>query len=257
MKKLLFLFTFLLGFQSAIAECSSFGMQFYPMQEKINRNAMFIIQGYAMNINTIKTFKNRKVYLKSESGELVELKLQEILYSQMNLAQAIFIPSKTLQPNTKYFLKYENQTAKETRDIQFRFNGDNKPLYWITSSEEHGKTFSTPVSATYKDSHVEHFGCGPAVSAIFDLKSDPSKKTWYRTELLDVSTNTTSVYYIQSYNNKISVGHNMCSGAFSFNRKGMYKVRFTPINSDGKAATATNWITFKSPFSVNKAKGSL
>lgn len=255
MKKLLFLLTFLLGFQSTFADCSAFGMQFYPVQEKINRNAMFIIQGYAMNIKTIKTFKNRKVYLKSESGELVELKLQEILYSQMNLAQAIFIPSKTLEPNTKYFLEYENQTAQETRDIQFRFYGDKKPLYWITSTEEYGKTFSTPVSATYKDSHVEYYGCGPEAHATFDLKNDPSKKTWYRTELLDVSTNITSVYYIQSYNNKISVGHGMCSGAFSFSGKGMYKVRFTPVNSDGKAATATNWITFKSPFAGSEVKG--
>ncbi|WP_298422901.1 hypothetical protein [uncultured Kordia sp.] len=255
MKKLLFLFTLLLSFQSVIADCSAFGIQFYPMQEKINRNAMFIIQGYAMNIKTIKTFKNRKVYLKSESGELVELKLQEILYSQMNLAQAIFMPSKTLRSNTKYFLKYENQTDKETKDMQSRFYGDKKPLYWITSTEEYGKTFSTPVSATYKTSRVEYYGCGPEANAIFDVKNDPSKKTWYRTELLDVSTNTTSVYYIQSYNNKISVGHDMCSGAFSFNRKGMYKVRFTPINSDGKAARATNWITFKSPFAGNKLNG--
>lgn len=255
MKRLFFLLIFLTSTQFAIADCTSTGMIFQPMQEKINRNAMFIIEGYAMSINTIKTFKNRKVYLKSESGELVELKLQEILYSSMNLAQAIFLPSKTLQPNTKYFLKYENQTDKETRDMQYRFHGDRKPLYWITSTEEYGKTFSTPVSASYKDSHVEYYGCGPEAHAIFDLKNDPSKKTWYKTELLDVATNTISVYYIRSYNNKISVGHNMCSGAFSFNGKGMYKVRFTPINSDGKEATTTDWITFKSPFSGDKVKG--
>lgn len=251
MKKLLFAFTFLLSFQFAVADCTSSKMSFYPLEENISRNSMFIIEGYAMSIKTIKTFNNRKVYLQSESGELVELKLQEILFSQMNLAQAIFIPSKTLQSNTKYFLKYENQTEKETSDMLSRFHREKRPIYWTTTTEKNNQSFSTVVSATYKSSFVEQYGCGPAVYAVFDVKNDPSKQTWYKTELLDLTTNTKKTYYIRSNKNKLSVGHGMCSGAFSFNQKGTYKVRFTPINSDGKAATTTDWISFKSPFSEN------
>jgi len=248
MKKLLLIIVLILGFQNANADCMSNGMTFYPLQKEINRNSMFIIEGYAMSIKTIKTFDSRKVYLQSEAGELIELKLQEILCSSFSLAQAIFIPSETLKPNTKYFLKYENQTAKETAAMKSRGRNIEKSLYWITNSEIENATLTTPVTATYKESIVKHYGCGPAVFAVFELKNDQNKSTWHKTELLDVSMNITKVYYIKSNNSRLSVGHGMCSGAFSFSRKGNYKVRFTPVNSNGKTAKTTAWISFKSPF---------
>ncbi len=37
----------------------------------------FIIQGYTFSQKTINSLKNRKVYLESESGELIELNLEE------------------------------------------------------------------------------------------------------------------------------------------------------------------------------------
>ncbi|WP_160129050.1 hypothetical protein [Kordia antarctica] len=254
MKKSLLLLVLIFGLQKAGADCMGSGMTFYPLEKEINRNSMFIIEGYAMSKKTIKSFHNRKVYLQSGTGELVELKLQEILYSSFSLAQAIFIPSKTLQPNTKYSLKYENQTDSETIELQHRFYGGKKPLYWITTNQKYSTKLRTSITTTYKESIVEQYGCGPAVYAVFDVKNDPNKQAWYKTELLDVSTNTTKVYYIKSNNNKLSVGHGMCSGAFSFSRKGDYKVRFTPVNSDGKTSKATDWIPFKSPFmeSINK-----
>lgn len=175
-----------------------------------------------------------------------------MLYSKENLAQAIFRPSHPLQPNTKYFLKYENQTEQKTIDIKN-----------VTKQVINGKNciglqtlllmFPNHLQALqHSMSKVTEFGCGPAVFAIFDINSTLNQQTWYKTELLDVSTNTISTFYIQSNKNKLSVGHYMCFGAFSFNRKGtMYKVRFTPINSDRKTATTTDWISFKNPFFEN------
>ncbi|SHJ25627.1 hypothetical protein SAMN04488096_1224 [Mesonia phycicola] len=45
----------------------------------------------------------------------------------------------------------------------------------------------------------------------------------------------------------------MCSGAFAFKKEGKYKVRFTPMNIDGKKSTTTDWITFESPFMNDKS----
>ena len=45
----------------------------------------------------------------------------------------------------------------------------------------------------------------------------------------------------------------MCSGAFTFTRKGKYKVRFTPMNTDGKSLKTTGWRTFESPFMNDKS----
>lgn len=255
MKKLLLLLLFLSSVQFVNADCSSFGMTFYPLEENINRDSMFIIEGYFYGIQTVESFRIRKVYLQSESGALIELKLQEILYSQMHLAQAIFKPSKTLQPNTKYTIKYEEQTQNETSAMLVRNGKERKQKSWMTTTVKHSKPFSTTVSATYNTSIVDYYGCGPAPFAIFDVKNDPSKQTWYKAELLELATNTTYTYYIRSNESKLRVGHGMCSGAFSFARKGTYKVRFTPVNSDGKLAKTTNWIAFKSPYESSKTRG--
>ena len=44
----------------------------------------------------------------------------------------------------------------------------------------------------------------------------------------------------------------MCSGAFLFKEKGKYKVRFTPMNIDGKMNKKSQWITFDNPYSNQK-----
>jgi len=41
----------------------------------------------------------------------------------------------------------------------------------------------------------------------------------------------------------------MYARTFTFKRKGTYKVRFTPMNIDGKSLETTDWKIFESPFS--------
>ena len=111
--------------QSAFAECSYRGMYFYPSTKEISLNSVFIIEGYADSQKTINSFKGRSIYLESESGELIELNLQEILTGKMNLTQAIFCPASELKPNTTYFLKYADQTENEGREMM-KYDRDKK-----------------------------------------------------------------------------------------------------------------------------------
>ena len=91
MKKIILLFLLILGIKSSFADCSMSGMYFFPETEDISLNSMFIIEGYAFSQKTINNFKERKIYLESESGELVELNLQEILTSR-SLASSNICP---------------------------------------------------------------------------------------------------------------------------------------------------------------------
>ena len=68
-----------------------------------------------------------------------------------------------------------------------------------------------------------------------------------------METNKKSIFYIKEWNGELYVGHDMCLGVFTFNIKRKYKVRFTPMNTDGKSIKTTEWITFQSPF-VNNNK---
>ena len=97
--------------------CAMSAMNFYPEQKEISLNTMFIIEGYAISQETINSFKNRKIFLESENGDLIQLHLQKILKGQMRLTQAILKPTIPLKPYTTYSLKYANQTKEESKEM--------------------------------------------------------------------------------------------------------------------------------------------
>jgi len=254
MKKMLLVLIVVLGIKSASADCASNGMQFFPEQKEISLNSMFIIQGYYYSEKTIHSFKNRTVYLESENGELIKLNLQEILKGQMYLTQAIFKPSQKLKRNTTYFLKYADQTDNEIKEM-LRWNSKKKErekVYWKTTNQETVELLNSGLIINYENTKVNYYGCGPSANAIFNVKNKTGSEIWYKTEVVDLSTNEKIIFYITEWNEKLNVGHGMCSGAFTFTKKGKYKVRFTPMNIDGSSLKTTTWKAFDSPFMNDK-----
>jgi len=250
MKKLLIFIVLVTGLNSAYADCSSSGMQFFPEQKEISLNSMFIIQGYYRSQKTIESFKNRTVFLESEKGEIIKLILQETLKGQMHLTQALFKLSKELKPNTKYFLKYSNQTEKESREMK-QWNSEKEEreiVYWKTSNKKTMELLNSDLKIEYLNTEVIIYGCGPSANATFKIINKQKIEVWYKTELIDISTNERTIFYIREWKKTLNVGHKMCSGAFTYKKEGNYKVRFTPMNTDGKSLKTTNWKTFKSPF---------
>jgi hypothetical protein len=252
MKKIIFLVLLMSGINSAIAECGMRGMQFFPETEEISLSSMFIIQGYAISQHTINSFKDRRVYLESEHNELIELNLQDILQG-VRLTQAVFCPATELKPNTTYHLKYAGQTERETSEMNKWYPEirKTKRIFWKTTDLESAKKIVANLSLEFQETEVVQYGCGPDAYAIFNILNKPAAETWYKTELTDLSNNNTNIFYLTEQKGKLSVGHGMCSGAFSFNSEGNYKVRFIPMNIDGKALKTTTWFTFKSPYSKN------
>jgi hypothetical protein len=255
MKKIILLLLLTFVIKKASAECAMSGMQFYPEQKEISLNSMFIIQGYSFSQKTINSFKERTIYLESESGEFIALNLQEILIGQMSLTQAIFKPSKELKPYTTYSLKYSDQTENEGREMM-HYNKEKEEIekvYWKTTDKKTLETLNSNLNVEFEKTEVMHYGCGPSAYAIFDVKNKSENEIWYKTEVVEIDTNKRTVYYIKEWNGKLNVGHGMCSGAFTFNRKSKYKVRFTPMNTDGKSINTTDWNTFENPYMNDKS----
>lgn len=255
MKKIIFLLLLTFGIKTAFADCAMSAMYFFPETKEISLNSKFIIQGYAYSQKTINSFKNRKVYLESESGELIELNLEEFYIGQMQLTQAIFCPTSELKPNTKYFLKYSDQTENEEREMK-QYNREKKErekVYWKTSDKKELETLNSNLNVEFEETEVVHYGCGPSANAIFNVKNKSESEIWYKTEVVDLNTNNKKVFYIKEWNGKLNVGHGMCAGAFTYKNKGKYKVRFTPMNTVGKSLKTTDWTTFESPFMNDKS----
>ena len=255
MRKTILLLLLTFGIKTAFSDCAMRAMYFFPETKEIGLNSKFIIQGYAYSQKTINSFKNRKVYLKSESGELIELNLEEFYTGQMQLTQAIFCATSELKPNTKYFLNYSDQTENEGREMK-KYNREKKvseKVYWKTTDKKELKPLNSNLNIEFENTEVIHYGCGPSANAIFDVKNKAESEIWYKTEVLDLSTNNKKVFYIKEWNGKLNVGHGMCAGAFTYKNKGKYKVRFTPMNIDGESLKTTDWMTFESPFMNDKS----
>ena len=256
MKKVIVFTLLVLNLNSVFADCTSNGMWFFPTQKNISLNSMFIIQGYATSMETIQSFNSRKVYLESDSGELIELQLQEIITGQMRISQAIFKPVKQLKSNTSYSLKYANQTESESREM-LKWNDTyqkNMKMYWETSTVEYMNDLSTDLTIEYEKSDLVHLGCGPSVYVLFDVRTNYSTEIWYKTEVVDLTTNKTAVFYITEIEKKLGVGHNMCFGAFKYYSDGKYKIRFTAMNTDGNQLSPTNYLIIDSPMANKRLK---
>ncbi|MBS9766019.1 MAG: hypothetical protein KGV44_00600 [Flavobacteriaceae bacterium] len=250
MKKLSLILFLILGINSINAECSYSGMFFLPSSKEISLNSMFIIEGYESSQKTINSFRNRKIYLKSSSGELIELKLLHIYKGQFYLTQAIFKPIQKLKPNTTYTLKYSNQTEDELFEMK-RYNSITKKreiVSWKTTTLDSSAPLNPNMKIEFKKTEVHHYGCGPSANAVFNVKNKSEQEIWYKAEVVEIDTNKKTTYYIKEWENKLEVGHGMCSGAFTFKKKGKYKVRFTPMNIDGLPLKTTKWIIFDSPY---------
>ena len=254
MRNIILLLILTFGIKFSHADCGMNGMQFYPEQKEISLNPMFIIQGYSFSQKTINSFKERKIYLESESGELITLNLREILKGEKQLTQAIFYPISELKQNTTYFLKYSDETENEVKEMM-QYNSDKKArerVFWKTTDKKNFETLNSSLKIIFKKNEVIHYGCGPSVNALFDIENKTESEIWYKTEVIEIDTNKKTVFYIMEWKEKLNVGHGMCSGAFVFNRKSKYKVRFTPMNTDGQSLKTTNWINIENPFLSDK-----
>ncbi len=259
MKRIILIIILIVKLNIALADCSSSGMTFFPINRKISLNPTFIVQGYDISQQTILSFEKRNVYLESLTGEKINLKLIEILKGQMNLTQAIFKVESQLKPNTKYFMKYSNETNFEISERK-RWNQESKKseeIFWETTEVSKLEILDSNLNIEFYKTEVIHYGCGPSANAIFKINNSNKLEIWYKTELIEISTNMKTLFYVISNENKLNIGHGMCSGGFTFKDKGKYKVRFIPMNADGEMLKTTNWITFESPFvndNFNKIK---
>lgn len=248
MKKTIFLLLLTFGIQSAIAKCSQYGiMDFFPRNGEISLNSMFIIEGYANSQKTINSFKDSTIYLESENGELIKLKLQEILKGQKAVTQAIFYPITELKPNTTYYLKFANQIEKVSRDVNQRLGSKKEKLYWKTTDKKFIAPLDSNLTIEFEKTEAG-YKMDRSEFAIFDVKNLSEHEVWYKTEVVDLRTNNKQVYYITGNTYKICVGHYSCSGPFTFYGSSKYKVRFTPMNTDGKTLETTDWKIFDNPY---------
>lgn len=251
MKKLLFIPFLCFSVLHSFAECAMGALTFFPKQNTISQQSLFIVEAYGFDQRLIEAFqKDRKAYLENEEGEKVDLILIEVLYGQKSLTQAVFKPIQKLKLHKKYYLKITEIPGEFNFSNLTRYNPEIKKRELVAweVSESNSDLINSDLCLEFEKTHVEYYVDGPDAYAIFQPQNKPSSEIWYKTEVYDEQAKTSSSFILTEWQGKVQVGHNMCSGAFKFNKVGNYKVRFTPMNIDGKELATTEWKAFESPY---------
>jgi len=240
MKRLILLFIILTINFSAKAECTSSGINVWPTQQNISTNSIFVIEGYAQSQELIRQLnKKNKVYLKC-SSEIIPIKVLRILEGQYSLTQAILKPEKDLQIGKTYELHIDNLGMFDIDEY--------KVVKWTVNSENEIEKPEWNCEPTLKNKSFIAFGCGPAMYVDFCGTVKDKSPTLIYAKVIDKNKNTSSEYFLTSENQKISIGHGMCSGEFSFDESTNYEVQFGLMDASGNEnLTLTEPIEFSSP----------
>ena len=237
MRNLFLLVMFTLGTISAFADCSSWGISVWPKGTEINKNSIFIIQGFGTSQDVIIKLNSKyKIYLKSNTS-IINLKVVKIYEGQYRLTQAILKPSKELIEGLTYSLHIDNYEKFE-----------NENYKWIVNNKRDVDLPTWSTKPKYQSKQKINFGCGPAKFVEFCTCINDESPVVVFTKITELKTGTTAEYFVQPDSTSLRLGHGMCSGAFEFEEGKNYSVSFSLMDSAGnRNDTLTKEITFSSP----------
>jgi hypothetical protein len=238
MKRLL---TILLGlFWTAYiyADCSGEGLHIFPIGQTISQNSIFVLDGYALSQQVILEL-NRKypIYLKS-GNKKVKLIVKEICIGQFELTQAILYPEAQLETEFEYELFIDNLPERESlKRYNEKTNEYEQIKYTVVNVIDTDKPVLTSRPKEI-DKSFEVYGCGPAMSVNFDFPVKDNSEIIVKTTVKNIKSRIETTYYIVPHNSQITVGHGMCSGAFTYDDSNDYEAEFSFMDASGNL---TGW----------------
>jgi hypothetical protein len=248
MKNIILIFLSFLLSNNANADCSGYGISIFPSNKSIKQNSIFMLEAYAHSREIINGLNSKyPIYLQS-GDKIVKLIVGEKYDSQFQLKQVFLKPESTLESGLEYQLKIDN--LPEYNELR-RYNKETGEYEDIIYNIEDSKDIENPkLNSKPKkiDESYALFGCGPAMSVIFDLPISDQSEILIKTTFRSLKTKKETTYYIEPENDQIKVGHGMCSGAFTFSDGDNYEVEFSFMDASGNITSWTgDRIKFEKP----------
>lgn len=262
--KLLFplLVAFTLLASTSFADCAGSGLYAFPDQKEVRTNNLFLLEGYAHSQHIIKGLNTEfPIYLKY-GDETIRLVVQETHTGQFFLTQALLKPEKFLTEGKEYTLVIDNLPDQEG---MYRYNiktRKREAITYIASGKEDHRIPAFTTAPKEKEKSFISLGCGPAVDVTFSFNvsddlddSDNSDLLLMRTSVKSADSDSSTTYLVVCGNKCVSIGHNMCSGAFTFIEGQAYRVQFKLLDFCGnEAEKVSEWISFTSPTNTDSPR---
>lgn len=234
------------------ADCAGGGFGFWPQGDTLLPNSFLTIEGYAGDQEIIRQLnKKYKVFLRS-GNKRVNLRVQETNEGQLYITQALLVPETSLQAGLEYTLCIEGEEKVSVNRYDIKKHA-YVPVKWTVAAHkkvQHALWVKKPVE---KEKSVEEFGCGPAKYVKFSCAVSHAEYALVRAHVTHVKTKRTADYLVPiDSDNTITIGHNMCVGAFTF-IPGEYEVYFELVDfsDNDEAAYVTSSIKFTAPTGKN------
>lgn len=233
---------------SAHSKCISDGLRFWPNEYVLAENSIFVVKGILRSAKIIDGLgKDYKIYLQAKNSK-VELKVVH-LYQGYACKQAVLKPSSDLIPQTEYELLIDNLGEDEdlVQRAHHKTGRKSKVCYFIAA----GKDLIPPkwlVKSKYLYGISREMGCGPMSEVYFSYAATDASPFLVKTTLTNKTTGVATTFLINPEKVRLTVGHGMCSGSFSFNYGGLYEIEFSLIDASGNETKhATEAIDFSRP----------
>ncbi len=256
MKKLILFFSFLIATTSILAQCGQNRISFFPKGEHITPYPILMISGNQMTQKVINELTYlRPVYLQSNQHK-VALSIVEKCEGQADETQILLRPKSKLRIGQEYSLKVEGLEGKEQQLFERKdTKGNSFFISWTVTEKilEGALNWTTPPRLMSVHYDKEEDCQSAAAYALFKVNIPQPYETLVKTEVVDIQTGKTAVYYLQSESNQLIVGKEAFGGAFDFVENHEYKVRFDLLHINGLATgNWTYWTTFQSPYNLQE-----
>jgi hypothetical protein len=216
MKRFLLLVIAVFSASSVMADCAGEGLFVFPSGGEIRQNGVFLLEGYAESRNIVYGLNTKyPAYLKS-GDKKIRLTVKETHMGQFWVAQALLVPETELEAGRDYTLCIDGLPEYEQLGNYEYTTGKYVPYSY--RAIEGTDTEMPVVSAIPKETGKSYvaFGCGPAMYVHFDVPATDASPLLVKTTVKNRISGEETTYYLVTEDGKISIGHNMCAGAFVF-----------------------------------------
>ncbi len=214
----------------ALADCAGSGIYVWPNSPTISENPVITVEGYYSDQKIVRNIdKEYHLYLKAEN-QLIRLQLVEILEGQMDLTQIVLKPLKQLTDGMKYELcAFSTPKSSSSLPVEYELNMPNTKWTVKALNDDTNPIFEQQPQLT--SATVIYYGCGPSNFMNFTYGTNETTIYLIRTTLTNLEDGSSTSYYLPA-NGKggLSVGHGMCSGAFTPINGVKYKVEFSLLD---------------------------
>jgi len=232
----------------ASAECTSSAIWCWPTRTIIKKNSIFILTFYGLSQNIVSQIgKKHSVYLRSGKQKF-PLLIKEIHKGEFELTQVLLKPSNELTGGLEYEIFIDSLPQYEGIE---KWNSETKKretAKWIVSNSRDTEKPIWTELPTFNSKTMVEYGCGPAKWVNFSFRFSDSSDILIKATVKSLKTLTETTYYLEKEDNKIKIGHGMCSGAFHFGQGNKYEVTFSLMDQSGNfSANNSKPIIFTQP----------